>query len=80
MEYTTGGELFEHICSARRFREDDVSLIFIDKTLYINCSYIALISEENYILSNLVLAKRNRNLSRYFISQHRKQMRYKIIF
>ena len=35
MEYATGGELFEHICSAGRFREDDVSLTFIDETLYI---------------------------------------------
>ena len=35
MEYATGGELFEHICSAGRFREDDVSLTFVDETLYI---------------------------------------------
>lgn len=35
MKYANGGELFEHICSAGRFREDDVSLTFIDETIYI---------------------------------------------
>ncbi|PPS15427.1 hypothetical protein GOBAR_AA05150 [Gossypium barbadense] len=50
MEYATGGELFERICNAGRFSEDEVEVMFFFQQLitgviycHINCRYDSLL-------------------------------------
>lgn len=52
MEYAAGGELFERICSAGRFGEDEVTLLFI---------YYVLIKKSQYVNKPCLTKKKEPN-------------------